>query len=602
LASGTGNISNGTSVTDATGRATFTGLTIDGAAGVYALAFSGAGFTTPSAAPIVVATGICAGAPALILDLPLGDMVRYGTSDAAAPRCLEFDAARNSGQQYLVLFENMPRTGEFTGGLYPTGISASDFTLKVTAVPVVTAPAPTMAGVVLSAKVIGEVGAVTPQDWNFGGGAIYEGTPTAPPPGYAVAAPVNTMRSASASSGLQAALRSADPVIGDTMQMWLEGISRLGLASGMQKAVVRYISDDLVFVDDVRLTTTLTRTNGAFNTPLTTAQMDTIAREYAAKSKVQSDILFQGRHNDATEASTRITVVSTLMYGDNIWGYTYSIGNYFAFDYWVATNGSTRGNNQVLQRVADNLFMHEIAHMRHYGMLQHTLPSRTGVRGNQWVTEGFARFTERLPIAMRLLGTATPSRTSNFVLPVNPIFNSSYFFDDVPTYLDAGSAFFGGYSASSFVFDYLADQVAYRGGNALTAVRDVLSNAGVEADADAAVSRWLPGRTLAQLVTRARIALYADDYPGAALPPWTQYHQYQLRSSRPAVSATSMAKEPRTAWPRVVPGVAFADSVQLLNGTAYGYLVDGTAGTTNTAIGLDPVAGANGVVSITRIR
>ncbi len=595
IAQGTATLTNATATTNATGLATFAGLTVHGTAGSYGIAFSGLGVSTAVNAMVSMVPALCNGGRALILDMALGSMVRYSVADSEAPRCLEFDGARTSGQQYLVMFENMPRVGEREGGLFPGPPTSSAFSLKVSASPVGVAPPAPSRLVSLRAAAVMADQADEGGRWDFGGGVIQEGTPTLPAGASGMARLVSTP-----TSSARASLRSAVPAVGDTIEVLLEGVPRLNIARGMQKAVVRFVSADLVFADDIRLGTSLTRENGMHNTPLTVAQMDTIAREYASMAKVQADVLFEGRHNLATQQTERVIAVSTMMYQDNIWGYTYSVGNYFAFDYWVRTDGRTPGSNQVPQRVADNLFMHEIAHMRHWGLLERA--NRTGVRGNTWLVEGFARFSERLPIAHRLLGAVAPSRTSNFVLARNPAFGTSYFFDDVPTYLDGGSAFFGGYSASSYIFDYLADQVALSGGDPMLALRDIVLHGGVESDLTAALSRWLPGVTPAELVTRARIALYADDYDVAGLPAWTQYHQYQLRSSRPASSQIAKDKDPRNAWPRIVPGVAYADSIALLNGMARGYLVDGTAGSARMTVSLDPVAGSNGVVSVTRIR
>src|SRR5690606_36055045 len=191
----------------------------------------------------------------------------------------------------------------------------------------------------------------------------------------------------------------------------------------------------------------------------------------------------------------------------------------FVWDYWVATDGRTKGLNQHPQRVADNLFMHEIAHMRHMGMLQHGGKGIAG-RGHRWLVEGFARFTERLPTTARILGTTTPSRTQNIGLPRNPAFGNAYFLDDVPTYLQAGSSMYHGYDASSFVFDYFADQVALSGGDWMQAVREFVLAGASEDDLDAAVQRWLPGVTFTDLSTRARIALYTDDLDASGLPAW----------------------------------------------------------------------------------
>jgi hypothetical protein len=187
------------------------------------------------------------------------------------------------------------------------------------------------------------------------------------------------------------------------------------------------------------------------------------------------------------------------------------------------------------------------------------------------------------------------------VLARNPAFpGSAYFFDDVPTYLEAGSSVFDGYQSSSYVFDYFADQVALKGGDYFAAVRDLVVNGGADADIDAAVSRWLPGMTFGELLTRARVALYTDDSGVAGLPPWTQYQQYQLRTSRPPGSR--QAADPRNLWPKVAAGTVFAENRSLLPGSAYGYVIDGSDSPVNTRIVLNATAASNGVVSITRIR
>jgi hypothetical protein len=372
--------------------------------------------------------------------------------------------------------------------------------------------------------------------------------------------------------------------------------------------VIRYISDHLIFAEDVRLATL--RRDGstpeapAYNTPMTQADMEAIAQQYATYARVQGDLFFENRHNNAVETSSpgknRVLAVHTLMYANNIWGYTYSSSRYFAFDFWVGqTNGVNRGNNQKPQRIADDLFMHEIAHMRHYGMLERA--GRTGQRGNQWLVEGFARFTERFPIAHRLLATVSPSRTGNVVLPRDTAFGGGYFFDDVPTYLQAGASMFGGYGASAYVFDYFADQVALRGGDPLAGLRDFLLNAGSRANLDAAVKRWVPDvSSFAELFTRSRIALYLDDIaPG--LPPWTQYHQYQLRASRPPGNFSG--NDPRNAWIKVSPGQLFATEPVFLDpGAARGVVIDGTDATGSARISIEAGRVANGVISIVRIR
>jgi hypothetical protein len=243
--------------------------------------------------------------------------------------------------------------------------------------------------------------------------------------------------------------------------------------------------------------------------------------------------------------------------------------------------------------------MHEVAHMRHVGLLQrNNVP--VSLRGNRWLVEGFARFSERLPIAARLLGTQDPSRTANIVLPRNPAFGTGYFMDDVPTYLNTSTSMLGGYQHSSYVFDYLADQVALQGGDWRAALRDFLIAAGDQQTLDAAVSRAV-GLTFGELFTRARLALYLDDIGTPGLPPWTQYHQFQLRASRPA-AGIGAANEPRTAWTRLVPGSAHRADGSISTGAAWGFLIDGAQATSSSLFNvIGPFAG-NAVLSITRIR
>ncbi|MEX2608504.1 MAG: hypothetical protein WEA24_01050, partial [Gemmatimonadota bacterium] len=396
-----------------------------------------------------------------------------------------------------------------------------------------------------------------------------------------------------------AAVRS-DIAVGDTVRVHMEGIARLDIARGWQHAGVRYVSDELVIAEDLRLGT-LTREGGQLNTPLTEADMAALAAEYAAFGGRQGDRLFSGGYNASIEGGTppRVIAVHSLMYSNNIWGYTYSGGDYFIWDFWVGTDGRTRGLNQHPHRVADHLITHEIAHMRHWGLMEDA--GRTNVRGNRWLVEGFARHSERWSVAARLLGTQQPSRVDNVVLPRNPSYGNSYVRDDVPTFLLAGAAFTGGYGASSYVFDYLADQVAWRGGDWHAALVHFLVQGGVSASADAAVGSAGVAASLGELITRARVALYADDLEDFSdLPAWTQYHQYQLRASRPAGSAE--ASDPVVAWPRVTPGVSMAKATAVERGGAWGLLIDGRNATADDRYELSVPALPDGVVSITRLR
>jgi hypothetical protein len=597
-------LENAVAATDVRGRAQFTSLKAFGPSGSYTLTFAVP--AAPDLGSIVAASAVAlvAGpdgecADALALNFNLGEMRRVTLDSPGNLTCLDFDATRNAGQQYLVMLENMPMFGGDRGSsLFPstsgTTASARTFEYTLRSTPRSTAAATAQ---VAAQRVFGPV--APPEDrhsWDFGGGVIYEHTPEPPPAG--TTAPY--FRAASGQMLDVTGAQSAALQVGDTIHnIRMEGIPRLNIPTGNQSAVVRHISDELIIAEDVRLTTTLRRQGGAFNTPLHADTMAAIAQQYAAIAKAQSDRLFDGRHNAAVEngplTGGRVLAVHSIMYADNIWGYTYSSFDYFVWDYWVGTNGSQGGPNQMVQRNADNLFMHEIAHMREVGMLQRA--GATTLRGNTWMVEGFARFSERLPIASRLLGTVDVSRTGNIVLPRNPSFGNSYFRDDVPTYLNVHSPMVGGYHASSYVFDYFADQVALRGGDWAAALREFVVASGRPALLDSTVDRWVGG-TFGELFTRARLALYLDDIGTPGLPAWTQYHQYRLRESRPVGSGT----DARDSWQKLAPGTAINIESFVGPGAAWGYVIDGGQATGSSVFTLSGPRTDNAVMSVTRIR
>jgi hypothetical protein len=586
--------------TDATGLARFTWLTLHGTSGTYTLRFSApaleATVAGSSLALVEPPAGSCSAVP---LDFALGGFRRVTLNSSRGLTCLEFDIARNAGQQYLIMLENMPTFGgDRHSSLFPsasgTAPSERTFGYTFTGTPRDAAAAPAYVTQRSFAPVAAEEAR---HSWDFGAGRIYEHQPEIPETGV----PTPYFRAASGQLlDVTGAGATAVPQVGDTIfGIRMEGIARLGIPSGDQAAVVRHVSDELIIAEDLRLTTTLRRQSGGFNTQLHPDTLRAIAEQYAAIAKGQANALFDGRYNALIESVNggRVLAVHSIMYQDNIWGYTYSVGNYFVWDYWVGTDGSTGGLNQHVQRNVDNLFMHEIAHMREVGLLQ-----RSGTlswRGNTWLVEGFARFSERLPIAARLLGTPDPSRISNLVLPRNPAFGNSYFRDDVPTYLSMGSSMLAGYHSSSFVFDYFADQVALKGGDWRAAVREFVVAGGRPATLDAIVEKWVGG-TFAELFTRARLALYLDDIGTPGLPAWTQYHQFRLRESRPVSTGT----DPRTAWPKLVPGTAvrIENAMGIPAGAAWGYVIDGTQATTSAIFQLTGLRTDNAVMSITRIR
>lgn len=588
-------LENAAAVTDTNGVARFTALTIRGDAGSFQLSFAapGLGIVDAAAPTLLVPDGPAGCLSTVPLDFALGDIRRVTLDDSRGLTCLQFDQVRHSGHQFLILLENMPLFGSFDSALFSAQLApASPRLMNYT----LGALPSSGGGAALRAAALRHVVLpAMPDDarhaWDFGAGPIYEIEPVEPPGGVV---PPRLLRPHGQMLDLQAA--ATNPQIGDTLVVRMEGITRLGIPNGDQKAVIRFISDDLVIAEDARLTTTLTRQGGSFNTPLQPATMDSIAKEYAAHARAQGSYLFDSRFNAAIEATPnrRVIAVHSIMYADNIWGYTYSSGNYFVWDYWVGSDGSTPGSNQQPHRVADNLIMHEIAHMREVGLLQRNGNPR---RGNRWIVEGFARFSERLPIASRLLATPTPSRTSNLELPRNPAFGGGYFRDDVPTYLNMTTSMFGGYQHSAFVFDYFADQVALRGQDWTLAMRQFVTAAGRPETLDAATLQWV-GVTFPELFTRSRIALFLDDIDTPGLPDWTQYHQYQLRASRPPGTGV----DPRNVFPVLVPGEAVLIPDSITPGSAWGYVIDGTSATASSVFSVTGVYTSNGVLSITRIR
>ena len=573
------------------GRAAFSGLGVAGDAPVR-LRFTHPELPAVDAPPFTPGQGRpCVDGTRLALDgLAAGQMMRFAADDPAAPACLDFLADRDAGESFLVLFEDVPRGGSYGNALFPgSGSDAGPMPVTVRSAgateglaPVVLAPAPAAAP-------------SAPAEWSFGTTPLREGTPE-PPAGVT---PRARLLGGSAASEL-AAVR-ADLAVGDTVQVYMEGIPRLGIGQGWQRAVVRHVSDRLAIAEDVRLGS-LTREGGGLNRPMTAAQMQGLAEAYAAFGGPQGDRQFSGRFNQAIEAATppRVLAVHSLMYGDGIWGYTYPSGDYFIWDYWAGTDGQTPGLSQHPQRIADHLITHEVAHMRHWGVQERT--GRTQARGHRWLVEGFARHSERWAVAARLLGSAEPSRTANAVLPRNPAYGGSYVRDDVPTFLYAGRDFTAGYAGSSYVFDYLADQVAWRGGDWLGTLVDFVARAGVPADADAAVAAaGIDAADLAGLITRARIALWADDHPDfPGLAPWTQYHQYDLRASRPAGSAA--ASDPRVLWPWSVPGHATNLQAEVESGGAWGFLIHGAEAPQDARYQLTYPPRRWGAVSVTRLR
>ena len=580
-ASANGQVNPSRVTTDADGVATLTSWTLPTQPGSHTLTASTPGVSdVVLTATAIVPNPVCT-TPIHLGALPPGELMRWPASAQDAPVCINFLRATSSGE-FLIQFENLSMSGNSDTGLFPGFAPVSSFVLTVQS-----------GGLPQQGQLLQPRAAALPAQavsvWDFGAGPIYEIEPPAPPAGTANAVLLR------GGVRLDAAATRRLAAVGDTLEVRMEGIPRLNISTGNQRAIVKYVGPHFIIAEDIRLGE-LTREGGGLNAPLTQSDMEAIAAEYAQYALVQSDLFFDNRYNAAIEANeNRPIAVHSLMYANNIWGYTYPSGNYFIFDYWVATDGSTRGPNQSTQRVAGNLFIHEIAHMRHFG-----LQERAGLafqRGNRWLVEGFARATERWPVAMELLGAADFSRTNNVVLPLfqSPRLNS---LEDIPVYTQASASLYGGYAASSYVFDYFADQVALAGGDWRAALREFVTYGGVQEELQKVLDRHLPGVDVGTLFTRARIALMLDDY-ASGLPAWTQFHQYQLRASR---QTQNPQLDPRNLWPRIVPGHVFAHNLNIPPGGAFGYLIDGTSATGDARITLNYPRTQNGVVSIMRIR
>ena len=173
------------------------------------------------------------------------------------------------------------------------------------------------------------------------------------PPGGAMAAKVMRPGGLIDANSVNAAI-----AVGDTIQVFLEAI-RASIPAGTYKAIVRLVTPDIVIAEDLRIfsrDSSFTRANSTpgaplYNTPMTDVDLQQIAAEYAQNARVQGDRFFGDRHNNSTTQNPgRPIAVHSLMFASNIWGYTYSTTNYFVWDYWVSTNGSTKSVAQHAQR------------------------------------------------------------------------------------------------------------------------------------------------------------------------------------------------------------------------------------------------------------
>ncbi|CAN5659878.1 hypothetical protein BH23GEM9_BH23GEM9_23880 [soil metagenome] len=556
----------------------------------------------------------CDATGALSLDMEVGELRRFRGSDGDLPTCLQYRHARDAGRSYLMLAERLPlhsgslsagRRGVFLAGgapapdsmivqMYTAQTPASQLLAAGVRVsgdlltgPVGTSGAGGVSGAVVRPGAYAEEHA----EWHIG---THRPRELPPQPGRAL---VEVRRGSGTPTGPGAQLQLADAattlVAGDTLVIPLlrsigSGAIWQGPDSISNRAVVRYVGDNLVFAEHIEMfSDRLRRFNGVASGPIPQAEYARIDAAYGP-GQSQLDRLFGPSPTDTLRAlpAGRELMVNTIL-PNGIWGT--AAGDMAIIDYWYGTNGTTPSMLQDPLLLTNQVIVHEMAHVRHflYKAPSPMLP---------WSVEGVARFAEHLAFAAAFLGSETPSRSGNVIAgplgyPSNPGLQLNI---EMPTGAGLSANFFGGYSGSAYLFDYLADHAEAAGGDGLMAVREVLLGAATPATADAAVARWMGvPMTLDELITRSRIALVLDNYPTSALlPPWTQYLQFNVRASRPWVGN----------WPLAVPGGPLAIARPLAEGVAWGVFINGDAATADQDFLLDVTRGDQSVISIVRFK
>jgi hypothetical protein len=529
----------------------------------------------------------CDAAKALSLDLAVGELRRYRGTDPDLPGCLQYRHSRDTGRRYLIMAERLPVTSgaQSTGrrGIFLAGEPAADSMVVQVYTPL------TSAAQLLASRTQVEAAAVSS---SAGGGAEWHtgGIHAAELPGTGAAGVREVRQAQTPGPRLQAARAGASPVaVGDTLVV--EGLGSLGRAAGdsiSDKAVIRYIGDNLVFAEHVDLFGPyLRRANGGLSGPIPMAEYPRIDAAYGP-GQAQLDRLFGPPAGDSVLVlpEGRELVLNTIL-PVGVWG-TWR-RNMAVIDYWYSSNGTDPVALQDPLLLANQLIVHEMAHVRH---LQHQPEPPTLL----WSLEGIARFAEHLAFAAHVLGSQAPSRSGNFTVgavgyPTAPLLQTHI---EMPTAAALSNNFLSGYSGAAYIFDYLADHVEAAGGDGLKAVREVLLGSHARASADGAVARALgQSVTLDELITRARVALVLDDFPTtASLPSWTQYLQFNLRASRPGTLN----------WPAAVPGAALAVARPIAEGTVWGLFIDGDRAFADQDFLLDVTRGAQAVLSIVRIQ
>jgi hypothetical protein len=551
------------------------------------------------------AASACPEAGSLSLDLAVGEARIFAPGDAARPTCLDFRQARDAGRVYMLLSDALPRlTGQSPQyaaeilDLEGQGLFYQPNAPVPASYPVVRVHALGDAGAPLAVAGPTRMNAAAATR----GGRL--DVPFAP----SIAAQARTARSPSAAAATagafaQAAAASTELAVGDTLYVNGVGYSpELTVAAGAvggEKFVVRHIGDRLVIAEQADLLAGRLRyADGSLAPPIPAPALAQLEAEYAVAG-AQLDRLFPGTPRPTTVATgwfeTReIGARELVLHLPLRPGFLGMAGPSFVLmDYWAQPGASEPPD---ARDVADGILAHEFAHLRHASSAW-----EPGAPLPPWLVEGIAVFAQELTASARASGSVDPSRTGR--VASRPANGPRSF----PS-LTAGSAssFFRGYELSAYVFDYLADHVAARGGDWRAAVLDLVRNAHDPARADAAVAAHLNGSTVLDLVLRARIALSLERLripscrdciaPAPELPDWTRFLQYDL----PAI--TFFAHPDAALWPVLRPGRGGATAFMLRTGTMWPVFIDGRDAAADASYLIDLAAAPQAAFSVVRIR
>ncbi len=114
ITSGTGSLTNASAVTNGSGTATFTGLTITGAQGNFALQFSAVGYSGVSFSPIAVSAGA---ATSISLAAGNNQLAQVGTAVPVAPAVKVVDASGNPVSGVTVTFNAVTAGSSVSNGV-----------------------------------------------------------------------------------------------------------------------------------------------------------------------------------------------------------------------------------------------------------------------------------------------------------------------------------------------------------------------------------------------------------------------------------------------------------------------------------------------------